>query len=292
MSKEINLASMITVPIYQIDAFTDALFGGNPAAVVPLKTFLPDRLMQIIAAENNLSETAFVAPRKDGSFDLRWFTPTAEIEFCGHATIATAHTLIAELGHAAPLIFHTQIGALSVTHSGAGYTLRAPNYPMKPLPITDALRAAFGPDLRAAYMARNNIYLELKDAVSVHSFAPNMQLIGNLLTDIASGSGRTPQDQANMGATIMAAGDDEQFARYDFVSRHFAPMHGVDEDPVTGSAHAALAPFYADKFGKTKLTACQCSARSGDLWLEVLDDAVLITGKAVTYMRGDISANT
>ena len=278
---------MKTLPLYQIDAFTDTLFGGNPAAVVPLDAFLPDALMQTIAAENNLSETAFVALRGDGSFDLRWFTPAAEIEFCGHATIAAAHTLIVEMGHAAPLTFHTQIGKLTVAHSDAGYTLRAPNYPMTPIPLTDTLKAAFGPDMRAAYMARNNIYLEMKDAASVHGFAPNMALIGNLLTDIASGSDRNAQDQANMGATIMALGDGG-FDKYDFVSRHFAPMHGVDEDPVTGSAHAALAPFYAAKLGKTKLTACQCSARSGDLWLEVQDDAVLITGKAVTYLRGEI----
>jgi len=280
-------ALMKTLPIYQIDAFTDKLFGGNPAAVVPLESFLPDALMQTIAAENNLSETAFTVPRADGSFDLRWFTPASEIEFCGHATVAAAHTLIHELGHAAPITFHTQIGMLTVAHSEAGYTLRAPNYTMTPLPITPALQTAFGSNMSAAYIARNNIYLEMNDAASVYNFTPDMTLIGNLLTDFASSSQRSPQDQANMGATIMAVGDG-RFAKYDFVSRHFAPMHGVDEDPVTGSAHSALAPFYANKLGSAKLTACQCSARNGDLWLEVLGDAVLITGQAATYLRGQI----
>ena len=248
---------MKTLPIYQIDAFTDILFGGNPAAVVPLDRFLPGALMQTIAAENNLSETAFVAPRSDGSFDLRWFTPASEIEFCGHATVAAAHTLIQELGHDAPLTFHTQIGVLTVAQSGAGYTLRAPNYPMTPLPVTDTLKAAFGPALITAYAARNNIYIEFNTAEDVHSFIPDMGLIAGVLKAQTKAHG-----PADMGASIMAIGDG-RFAKYDFVSRHFAPLHGVPEDPVTGSAHSALGPFYADKLGKTKLSACQCSVRSG-----------------------------
>ena len=276
--------SMALYSLYQIDAFTDQLFSGNPAAVVPLKNFLPVDTMLAIAQENNLSETAFIVPRSDGSYDLRWFTPAAEIEFCGHATIASAHALFTELGACSPLVFHTEIGVLKVGVSDNGYTLYAPNFAAKEIPITHDIIDAFGPGIISAHLAANNIYIELKDAQTIYSYQPDIPAISTLLRAIAA-EGKT---RAHLGASIMAAGDGE-FARFDFVSRHFAPLHDVDEDPVTGSAHSVLAPYWAKRLGKTKMTACQCSARGGILHLDVRDDSVLITGKAVTYLRGEIT---
>ena len=274
---------MANYSLYQVDAFTDQLFAGNPAAVVPLEQFLSTRTMLAIAQENNLSETAFTVPRSDGSYDLRWFTPAAEIEFCGHATVASAHALHTELGVPSPITFHTQIGVLKVAISQDGYCLHAPNYPAKEIPITDDIKTAFGPNIISAHLARNNIYIELADADAVQNYNPDISAIAILLKAIAD-KGETRE---HLGASIMAAGSGAP-SQYDFVSRHFAPLHDVDEDPVTGSAHSVLAPYWAARLGKTEMTACQCSTRGGVLGLKVLDDEVLITGKAVTYMRGEI----
>ena len=274
---------MASYPLYQVDAFTDQLFAGNPAAIVPLKQFLPTATMLAIAQENNLSETAFTVPRSDGSYDLRWFTPAAEIEFCGHATIASAHALHTELGVPSPLTFHTQIGILKVDVSPDGYRLHAPNYPAQEIPITADIAAAFGPGIVSAHLAANNIYIELPSAQAVQGYKPDIPAIARLLKAIA-GKGET---RAHLGASIMAAGSGT-LSRYDFVSRHFAPLHDVDEDPVTGSAHSVLAPFWAKRLGKTEMTACQCSARGGVLGLKVLGAEVQIIGKAVTYLRGEI----
>lgn len=276
---------MTTYPLYQVDAFTQTLFRGNPAAIVPLDTFLPDDILQSIATENNLAETAFVVPRADGTYDLRWFTPSTEIDFCGHATIATAHVLFEE--HAQnrpaknPLVFHTQIGTLNVTRSKAGYVLHAPNYPTRPLAIDKDMIAAFGDDIRGASIA-NNIYLEFANAKTVQNYTPRMAAITHML-EIHSAS--TPEP---LGVSIMAPGNGK-WADYDFVSRHFCPLHGISEDPVTGSAHSALAPFWAARLGKNKLTAFQCSPRGGLLHLHVYPNAVHIIGQAVSYMRGEIT---
>lgn len=281
---------MTAYPIYQIDAFTDTLFSGNPAAVMPLDGFFTDENMQNIAQENNLAETAFVVTRGDGSYDLRWFTPKAEIEFCGHATIASAHVLIHELGHLAPLVFHTQIGELTVKHSEQGYTLCAPNYTSQKIPIDAALTQAFGPNIISAHKAVNNIYVELANAQAVKDYAPNMAAIANYLMSLSK--------KTLHGASIMAAGykgGEGNFANYDFVSRHFAPLHGVPEDPVTGSAHSALGPFWAKRLGqgeggvdKAHMTALQCSERGGVLHLHVRPGEVQITGRALTYLKGEI----
>lgn len=275
---------MTTYPIYQIDAFTDTLFGGNPAAVMPLDGFFTDKIMQNIAQENNLAETAFVVSRDDGSYDLRWFTPKAEIEFCGHATIASAHVLIHELGWQAPIVFHTQIGKLTVKHGEQGYTLCAPNYASQQISIDAALTQAFGTDIISAHKAVNNIYVELASAQAVKDYAPNMAAISNYLMSLSN--------KTLHGTSIMAAGGGS-FANYDFVSRHFAPLHGVPEDPVTGSAHSALGPFWAKRLGqngegKTHMTALQCSERGGVLHLHVRPDEVQITGRALTYLKGEI----
>ncbi|PHR55191.1 MAG: phenazine biosynthesis protein PhzF family [Robiginitomaculum sp.] len=272
---------MNTYTLYQIDAFTSELFKGNPAAIVPLPAFLPDALMQNIAAENNLSETAFIVQRSDNHYDLRWFTPTSEIEFCGHATIASAHALIHEMGVPSPIVFHTQIGELKVSTSKAGYTLCAPNYPCVEIPISAEITAAFGINICGAYRAHNNLYIELETPKQVHEFTPDMPSITKLLD--------TYSDETNFGVSIMAQGSHDRQTHFDFVSRHFCPLHGIPEDPVTGSVHSALAPFWAQRLGKTKLLACQCSPRSGVLHLDVFADEVQITGHAITYMQGQIN---
>ncbi len=265
-----------TLPLYQVDAFTDKLFGGNPAAVIPVDKFPAASLMQQIALENNLSETAFIEPRKDGSFNLRWFTPAMEVEFCGHATIASAHVLIAEMGTDAPIIFHTQIGPLTVDIARQGYTLHAPNYAMSEIEQGEDTKAVFETDILGIYHATNNIYVEFEDEKSVREFTPNIAAIRALC-----------ESRNQLALSIMAVSD--AGSDFDFVSRHFAPLFDIDEDPVTGSVHSALAPFYAKTLGKSVMTACQCSARSGVLHLKVLKDEVQITGQAVTYLRGQIS---
>lgn len=276
---------MPTYTLYQIDAFTDTVFKGNPAAVIPLEAFPADDILQSIALENNLAETAFVVARTDGSYDLRWFTPAIEMDFCGHATIATAHALVQEMGVTSPITFHVQIGRLTVSHSQAGYTLYAPNYPATPLPIDEALRAEFGNNIVSAYIA-NNLYVELPTAHDVQGYTPDMVAITRILT-----AHSTPDNI--LGISIMAKGtkdmkETKDTGEYDFVSRHFCPLHGIDEDPVTGSAHSGLGPIWADKLNKTILHACQCSPRGGDLSLKVKPDTVEITGQAVTYLRGEI----
>ena len=250
----------------------------------PWTVFLPTKLCKTLPKKNNLAETAFVVSREDGSYDLRWFTPKAEIEFCGHATIASAHVLIHELGRQAPIVFHTQIGKLTVKHGEQGYTLCAPNYASLQIPIDAALIQAFGPDIISAHKAVNNIYVELASAQAVKDYAPNMAAISNYLMSLSN--------ETLHGTSIMAVGDGS-FANYDFVSRHFAPLHGVPEDPVTGSAHSALGPFWAKRLGqnsvdKAHMTALQCSERGGVLHLHVRPDEVQITGQALTYLKGEI----
>ena len=255
--------------MYQVDAFASRVFQGNPAAVLVLDAFLEDALMQSIAAENNLSETVFCVTRPDGEFDLRWFTPTVEIEFCGHATIATAHVLKAELGLQPPFKFHTQIGGLSVKTDGDDYILNAPILPAKSVEITQTMKAAFPMPLRSAFTAGPNLYVVAREADAVAPFKPDFSKIIPL-----SGHG--------VGLTAKGEG------AYDFVSRLFFPAEGIDEDPVTGSAHAALAPYWGDVLGKTKMFARQLSARGGDLKLTLSGERVDIAGPALTFMRGDI----
>lgn len=255
---------------YQVDAFSSELFGGNPAAVIKLEAFLSDELMQNIAMENNLSETAFVVPGTTPHYyDLRWFTPTHEIDFCGHATIATAHVLAAELGEAAPFRFHTQVGELIVTESGGMYHIDAPISPARPVEITSEMRAAFPHPIDSAFMAAANLVLVFENADDVAACIPDMQSILPLSDD---------------GVAITASGDGE----YDCVSRYFAPVMGIDEDPVTGSLHAGVGPYWATRLGKTKLTARQASKRGGTLYLDVGESRIVISGAAVTFMKAEI----
>ena len=263
-------------PIYQVDAFTNNLFAGNPAAVVPLDKFLPTEKMQSLAAENNLSETAFVVARPDGDYDLRWFTPTHEVDFCGHATIATAHVMLAELNKPSPINFQTKIGRLQVLLNSNGYEMCAPAFSMNEIELTDTILAAFDNLPTAAWHSRKNIFLMFPSADEVAKFKPDFSAIKTL----------SSHKGIDDGFVIMAAGDGK-LEKYDFISRYFVPAFGIDEDPVTGSNHVSLGPFWADRLGKMEMLAYQASARGGELKLRLEQDNVFITGQALTYMRGE-----
>jgi predicted PhzF superfamily epimerase YddE/YHI9 len=253
---------------YQVSAFSSKPFAGNPAAVVPLAEWLPDDTMLAIAAENNLSETAFYLPEGDG-FGLRWFTPEVEVELCGHATLATAHVLFNELGHDADRIrFGTRFsGDLFVTRDDRGICLDLPAHAIHETDIHPAIAGALNGVPSAAFAAPSWVYLfDSEDQVC--ALAPDFRALM-----VAS----------DLPVIVTAPGDE-----VDFVSRFFGPQVGVDEDPVTGSAHCALVPLWADRLGKTELTAKQVSKRGGDLLCELKGDRVLLRGQALTFLRGQI----
>jgi len=257
-------------PIYQADAFTDKLFGGNPAAICPLTTWLPDSVMQKIAAENNLAETAFFVPEGDG-YKLRWFTPEIEIDLCGHATLATAHILYTELGYTAPIIhFHTlKAGTLTVSKHNDIYTLNFPaRITERVTPPADLLQA-LGVDFTPLEVHRSRDYmLVFETEEQVASIKPDFYALAKIDA---------------VGIIVTAKGNNS-----DFVSRMFAPSAGINEDPVTGSAHCNLIPYWAENLEKNTLHAYQISARKGELWCELKGDRVLMSGKAVTYLKGEI----
>ncbi len=258
-----------TLTMYQVDAFTDVLFAGNPAAVLVLDEALEDQAMQSIAAENNLSETAF-AVRQDDGYGLRWFTPTHEAAFCGHATLATAHVLATEYGVSGPLSFATNVGELRVTPGADGYGMVLPAFaPEAIAPEPEWVRAFFPGGTKAVFRNFENMFVELGTQAEVEQFAPDMAALS---------------ERYDIDLCITAKGDE-----VDFVSRYFAPRAGIPEDPVTGSTHATLVPFWAGRLGKSKFRAVQCSARGGALQAEMLEDSVKLTGAAVTYMRAQIT---
>jgi predicted PhzF superfamily epimerase YddE/YHI9 len=257
----------MNLPIYQVDAFTDRVFGGNPAAVVVLDEWLDDQTLQAIAAENNLAETAFVIPDANGS-RLRWFTPLVEVDLCGHATLATAHVLFQEyFPEEFHLRFETKSGSLAVHRKGALLFLDFPSRPGKALAIDDTLIEALGTPPESAFLARD-LMVVLESEAQVKAFSPDLPAIQRL----------------DAFALIITAPGDE----VDFVSRFFAPRAGIPEDPVTGSAHCTLIPYWANRLGKTQLMARQISSRGGELHCELQGDRVLIGGKVVEYMRGEI----
>jgi len=257
------------LPIYQIDAFTGSLFGGNPAAVVLLHDWLSDELLQAIAAENNLSETAYVVPRGQ-HFGLRWFTPTIEIDLCGHATLASAFVLFREkIAEGDEIRFETVTsGELSVRRDGALIQLDFPARVPQPIAGSQALTAALGAEPSAVFQARDLLAVfDHQDQVA--ALQPDFERIASLETF----------------AVIVSAPGDE----VDFVSRFFAPKAGVPEDPVTGSAHCSLIPYWSRRLGKTSLQARQISRRGGQLFCENRGARVIIGGHAVQYLRGEIS---
>ena len=264
---------MPRLTMYQVDAFADRVFGGNPAAVLILDDWLPAAVMQAIAEENNLAETAFARPGSAGGWDLRWFTPTHEVNFCGHATLATAHVLAAERGEPGDLAFATRIGELRVTRGEGGeagdYVLDLPC--LRPEPIGNeppVLARIFAGLPRRSFRNFENIFVELADEAALRAFVPDLTAIATL----------TPP-----GLVITARGES-----HDFVSRYFVPAEGIPEDPVTGSIHATLVPYWADKLGRSELSAFQCSKRGGHLRCTLAGDRVLIGGSAVTFMEATI----
>jgi PhzF family phenazine biosynthesis protein len=272
-------------PLFHVDAFTGAPFSGNPAAVCVLDTPLDDvTWMQAVAAEMNLSETAFVMPRADrdeaggdealGDLDLRWFTPIIEVELCGHATLASAHALweSGRLDHEVPARFHTRSGILVATRTATGIELDLPARPARSALVAgiDALGA---PTAIATYDNGHQIVVEVADEAAVLATAPQFAALGRA---------------ADRGWVVTAAAAPERDA--DFVSRFFAPRYGIDEDPVTGSAHCALGPFWADRFGRDALVGHQISARGGVVHVTVKGDRVTLGGTAVTVLRADLLA--
>jgi len=259
----------MTIPIYQADAFTSKLFGGNPAAICPLNEWLPDEIMQKIAAENNLAETAFFVATTDG-FKLRWFTPEFEIDLCGHATLASAHIIFTELGYQGNSIhFETlKAGILTVSRDGDKYTMDFPSRPPIIIEIPNGLVEALGGKEPKAILRSRDYFLVYDTEEDIVDISPDFMALSKFDT---------------VGFIVTAKGNNS-----DFVSRFFAPGAGISEDPVTGSAHCNLIPYWADKLGKSKLHAYQLSARKGELWCELKGERVLMSGNAVTYLKGEI----
>lgn len=258
------------LPIYQVDAFTDRQFGGNPAAVVLLESWLPDTLLQAIAAENNLSETAFLVPQGE-RFDLRWFTPAVEVDLCGHATLASGFVVLTRLTPQAEQVqFQTRFaGALTVSRDGSFFLL---DFPARP-PLawnepTDAILSALGgPVPESIWKSRDHLFV-YQDEDTVRRLSPDFGRLGQL---------------AHHAYIVTAPGK-----TVDFVSRFFAPKVGVNEDPVTGSAHCTLIPYWAERLGRETLTARQVSRRGGDLHCRLAGDRVIIGGQAVLFLEGSI----
>ena len=255
--------------IYQVDAFTNQLFGGNPAAICPLTKWLPTETMQKIALENNLSETAFILPEGDG-YHIRWFTPAIEVDLCGHATLATAHALYAEMGYEGEqVVFNSRSGLLTVSKTGDLYTMNFPTDELKVVPIPNEITTALGIQPMEVFRGKDDYLAIFDNQSTIENFTPDFKILGQLKA---------------RGIIASAKGD-----AVDFISRCFFPAAGIDEDPVTGSAHTTMTPYWAKKLNKTKLSARQLSARGGVLECEHLGDRVNISGQAVTYLRGTIS---
>jgi PhzF family phenazine biosynthesis protein len=257
------------IPLYQVDAFTSRVFGGNPAAVCPLGEagFLPDAVMQAIGNENNLSETAFLVARGD-RYDLRWFTPENEIDLCGHATLASAYVVFTHLRpDLTAVAFDTKSGELLVKRSEGGLlSMDFPSRPPEPGASDSRLRLALGGKAGAILVSRDYLVV-YESEEEVRALKPDMNAL------------------ATMDRMVIVTA---QGRECDFVSRFFAPGAGVPEDPVTGSAHCTLIPYWAERLGKTKLHALQVSRRGGELFCELVGDRVTMAGYAVEFMRGEI----
>lgn len=257
---------MTPLPFFQVDAFAERPFTGNPAAVVPLDHWLDDALMQAIAAENNLSETAFTVPseRDDADYDLRWFTPATEVPLCGHATFAAAHILI----HGETISFSTQSGILTVARDGDMLQMNLPAFSIRPGEVPGLLEALRleSAEIFIGEGAEPAAILLLADEAAVRSVRPDFASLAAL----------------NLFLAIVTAPGNEQ----DIASRVFCPSVGIDEDPVTGAAHAALVPFWAERLGRHRFTALQASERTGLIDCELRGDRVILGGHAVTVIEG------
>ncbi|MBX2830629.1 MAG: PhzF family phenazine biosynthesis protein [Rhodospirillales bacterium] len=268
-----------TFPIYQVDAFTDVLFAGNPAAVVPLQGWLGDDVMQKIAMENNLSETAFFVPCDTGGeadYHIRWFTPTVEVPLCGHATLASAFVIFNQLGFDGDLVkLHSQSGILTAKRDGDAIVLDFPKQPIKSNPTPGGVIAALGgaaPTETFGVASRDTDHVVVySDAKIVRDMRPDMSALGKL-------EGR--------GVIVTAPGDKTGL---DMISRFFVPAIGINEDPVTGYMHCVVAPYWADKLGQKDVVGYQASARGGVVACSVDGDRVALKGEAVLYLKGEIN---
>jgi PhzF family phenazine biosynthesis protein len=254
--------------IFQLDAFTTERFAGNPAAVMPLERFPDDALLQTIAAENNLSETAYLVP-EGSAYRIRWFTPAAEVPLCGHATLASAAVVMERLEPGRPSVtFHSASGPLSVQRAAGAYRMDFPARPAAPIAIPKGMVDALGTKPVAVLANDFNYLVILESEPAVRQLAPDLTRIAAL----------------DRGGVIVTAAAERP---YDFVSRYFAPAKGVPEDPVTGSAHCALAPLWAEKLGKRTLRAFQASRRGGEVLCRVGGDRVELEGACVFYLEGE-----
>ena len=257
---------MTTIPFFQVDAFADRPLTGNPAAVMPLTEWLPDEVLLAIAGENNLSETAFTVPseRTDADYDLRWFTPTTEVPLCGHATFAAGHILI----HGETVRFSTQSGILTVSRAGDMLRMSLPAYQVRPGHFPGLLEA-LGIDSAEIIVgegAEPAVIVVLPDQAAVEAVTPDFRALADLKLFLG---------------IVTAPGDEQTIA-----SRVFCPAVGIDEDPVTGAAHAALVPYWAGRLGRDRFTALQASARTGLLDCELQGDRVILGGRCVTVIEG------
>jgi PhzF family phenazine biosynthesis protein len=258
------------VPIFQIDAFATKLFTGNPAAVIPLDRFPEDAVLQAIAAENNLSETAFLVP-EGGEFRLRWFTPTVEVPLCGHATLASAAVIMERLQpQRREVVFYSASGPLKVQRTGTGYVLDLPVRLSEPVAAAPpGLAEALGAVPIEVCVNKFNYLARLESAASLRALAPDTSAIARL-------------DRS--GVIVTALGD----GKYDFISRYFAPAKGIPEDPVTGAAHCMLAPYWASRLGQTAFRAFQASRRGGEVLCRVVGDRVHLEAACVFYLEGTV----
>lgn len=258
----------IEIPIYQIDAFASKVFSGNPAAVCPLQNWLDEHVMQSIATENNLSETAFFV-KEDSEYHIRWFTPVKEVDLCGHATLATGFVFFKYINlDGSKVHFNSKSGILSVTRDGERLSLNFPAQPPKPCEAPEALLAGLRKEPSEVLCSEDilAVYPSEKDVMELQPDFAQLSKLGL------------------RGVIITAKG-----SRADFVSRFFAPTYGIDEDPVTGSAHCELTPFWSERLGKNELHALQLSKRGGELFCSMAGDRVIISGRAVEYMKGTIA---
>jgi len=254
----------VPIPLYVVDAFTSRPFSGNPAAVCPLEAWLDDATMQAIAAENALSETAFFVRRADGDFDLRWMTPVAEVELCGHATFASGFVLLRLLGERAERVrFHTASGELTVARDGERLAMELPSRPARPFEPPASLVRAIGAPVVEWLRGQYELAV-LGSERELRELAPDLACIGDI--------------------SVTAPGDD-----CDFVSRFFAPKWGIPEDPVTGSAHCTLVPYWSERLGKPTHFARQVSRRGGELWCEQRGERVVLRGSCALFARGEIA---
>jgi len=256
--------------VYQVDAFTNKIFGGNPAAVIPLDNWIPDELMQNLAMENNLSETVFFVSTANDEYEIRWFTPVLEINLCGHATLASAFVLYNFLNFRNPtVVFHSKSGKLEIERRGDLYVMDFPAWKPEPLPnYPQRLEQIIGVKKIVSVNKHRDLLVELDQEEHVQSANPDFAAIKRIGEKVI----------------ITAPGNNG----IDFVSRFFAPTAGVDEDPVTGSAHSQLIPFWSEKLNKKKMHARQLSPRGGELWVGYWGDRVTIAGQCVFYMKGEI----